>query len=234
MIKSLINIELAGFIWKYLQTLEKNIKFETETIQSAIDYPDFQVNSLVSEPYLDYLSTYSRNVISFEKPVRIDLDVNQESFSKLFELYIDDWEEKESQRRNLFIQTKKNFFPTVRVYFAENIEIANQTFQDLQLPVIMDLFGRNEHPVFARFIDLERRMDFIKSDYFDLTSLKIAIPDGYGFLFSAEPMKERYPTQHTIWHSFKKNSDFDFTDISEVERIRDYAKQHGVRPVENP
>lgn len=92
----------------------------------------------------------------------------------------------------------------------------------------------NETPVFARFIDLERRLDFIKSDYFDLTSLKMAIPESYGFLVSAEPLKERFPTQHTIWNSLKNNTDFDFTDISEVGKIRDYAERHGVKPAEFP
>jgi hypothetical protein len=44
--------------------------------------------SAVNEQYIGYLSDYDNNVITFRKPVKIDLDVNDVNFERLFEKYV--------------------------------------------------------------------------------------------------------------------------------------------------
>lgn len=70
----------------------------------------------------------------------------------------------------------------------------------------------------------------IKSEYYDLIQLKSAIQDGHGFLVTSEPDKENSGQQHDIWNHLRTSKDFEFVDVSEVEKIETYAKIHGVRP----
>jgi hypothetical protein len=229
---SLVDVMQHHFIKKYLRSVENVINKVDTNDPDIIPWLQDQQNIVVNEPYIEYLSIYNRNVLSFSKPVGIDLAVTPENFQQLFEKFIDRAKtpvEKNAVNRSVS-RIKESFIPKVAGYFAEKREITPAEYPNILIPVTVDLFGRNEQIVFAQFIDMERHFNHIKTNYYDLKELKMIIPQSHSFLVSAEPEKIRFSKQHDIWDHIRSSHDFDYVDISEVDRIREYAEEHGVRP----
>jgi hypothetical protein len=162
--------------------------------------------------------------------VKIDLDVNDVNFERLFEKFIDSEKPIPSETIKKVTKAKKEFLPSVAQYFNEEKELTEKEYPAIIIPLRVDLFGINKIPVYAQFVDLERGIDHIKSEYYDLLQLKIVIQEGHGFLVTGEPDKESFSWQHDIWNSLRKSTEFEFVDISEVEKIKIYAEIHGVKP----
>ena len=98
------------------------------------------------------------------------------------------------------------------------------------MPIKIDLIGKNKIPVFARFFDFEKTPQYLKNDLFDLDYLQKAFEQSKGFLVSSEPDKEQFHFQHIAWNHFRNSSTLEYIDSKEVERIREYAVEHGVKP----
>lgn len=99
------------------------------------------------------------------------------------------------------------------------------------MPVKIDLFGTNERPVFAKFFDFERQVNHIKNDYFDLNQLQEVLAKAKGFIVSVEPNNLHFPVQHQVWDTIRMNQNAEYVDVSEIEKIHEYAVKHGVGPV---
>lgn len=194
---------------------------------------DLQTKSMsaVSEGYIDYLSTYSQNMISFGKPIQIDLSLEDDHFDRLFTALINEKEvSTRHATRNQIHLIREQFIPSVDRYFTPEFEITPKAYKSLAFPVTLDLMGKNEVPVFARFIDFEKTMYYIKSDFFDIDQVIGALKKVKGFVISSEPDSENFEKQHVAWDRFRRKPDIEYLDLSEVERIREYAMTHGVAP----
>lgn len=231
-IGDLVNDEQHKFIKRYL----KSIEAVSHKVDGNIDKIQFsessnELNVVLNEPYFEYLSTYNKNVLFFSKPIRIDLPVNEEIYKRLFEKYIDTEKIRQEKQLKSVSKIREEFLPKVVEYFSEEKEITENDYPSIIIPVTVDLFGKNEDPVYAQFIDLERRnLNYIKNDYYDLKQLKDAIEKGKGFLITSEPNKENFNRQHDIWVHIRKAREFEIVDASEVEKIRQYAQEHDVKP----
>lgn len=232
-IKSLAGEAQHHFIRKYLRSVENIINRIDLNDSELIPWLQDQKNVVVNEPYIEYLSVYNHNVLSFSKPMRVDLTVNDQNFHQLFEKFVDlvkTPDIKNIHQRNVS-RVKESFIPLVTDYFAENRTVTPEEFPRIVIPVTIDLYGKNENIVFAQFIDMERSFNHIKTDYYDLKELKSVIPDSHSFLVSAEPESSKFSKQHEIWDHIRSGHDFDYVDVSEIDRIREYAANHGVKPV---
>ena len=230
-VKDLVNDSRYKFIRKYLKSIEK-INFRIDENNGRIEFPENveMQHAVLNEPYIDYLSVYNNNIITFCKPVRIDIPVNEENFIRLFEKYVDVEQATIEKSLKHVARVKEEFLPRVTAYFTEEKELTEKEYPSIIIPLKVDLFGKNNIPVYAQFVDLERNFNHIKSEYYDLLELKKIIQDGVGFLVSGEPDKENFNRQHDIWTSLRKSSEFEFVDVSEVEKIKIYAEKHGVKP----
>jgi hypothetical protein len=88
-VKELVKESRYKFIKNYLKSIEK-INFRIEKNEGELNFPENIAiqQSAVNEQYIGYLSDYDNNVITFRKPVKIDLDVNDVNFERLFEKYV--------------------------------------------------------------------------------------------------------------------------------------------------
>jgi hypothetical protein len=88
-VKELVKESRYKFIKNYLKSIEK-INFRIEKNEGELNFPENMAiqQSAVNEQYIGYLSDYDNNVITFRKPVKIDLDVNDVNFERLFEKYV--------------------------------------------------------------------------------------------------------------------------------------------------
>jgi len=183
--------------------------------------------------YLEYLSKYSNNLLTFSSPKTIELPADDALFKMLFNKYIDEnaFIEKISAPRN-FDTLKSVFFPKVEPYFNVEQEITSENVSGLLMPVKVDLIGKNEIPVYAHLIDLERKNYNIQNDLAVVFMLNKAFENkAKGFHISAEPDKTKFPGQHETWKSIRNWKDSEYVDISEIQMIERYATEHGVVPL---
>lgn len=182
--------------------------------------------------YLEYLSRYSNNLLTFSSPKTIELPADDALFKILFNKYIDEnaFIKKISAPHN-FDTLKNVFFPKVEHYFNVEQEITSENVSGLLMPVKVDLIGKNEIPVYAHSIDMERHNYNIQNDLAVLLMLNKAFDNAKGFHISAEPDKTKFPGQHETWNSIRNWKDSEYVDISEIQKIESYATEHGVVPL---
>jgi len=232
LLNSLIDKETKKFIRQYLKSIE--------TVLSKIDGNQEQLtildeagkNIMVNEPYISYLSVYNQNVISFSKPVSIDVNVEEQVFSSLFSKFIDKETNVKSQIKSHIQLIKSDFYPKVKSYYSIEKELTPEHNKKLLLPVSIDLLGKNDNYVLGQFFDLEKNLYYIKNDYFDYNQVSKVIKADKNFVVSAEPDKTKYPQQHYFWNELRTMKKHTFVDFTELEIIEEYAIEHGVKPVE--
>jgi len=183
---------------------------------------------VVSEEYVSYLNRYNHNLLTFGDPVNIDIPVNEEFIEKLFARLIHEKPSK-LKGRHLLLKTREELKIRVKQYFSFEREVEPEDYPELIMPVTIDFFGKNNQPVYAQFFDFERQVNHVKNDYFDLNQLQDAIK-GKGFVISSEPDTKKFPCQHQAWKAIVRNRKIEYLDNSEVEKIEQYAIEHGVLP----
>lgn len=231
LLNSLIDKDNKKFIRQYLRSIENVIeKIDINQEQMTI-LDEVGKNLILNEPYIDYLSIYNQNVVSFSKPVNIDVSVNKNVFSTLFAKFIDNETTVKNNIKSDIQIIKNDFLPTVNDFYSIEKEITSKDFKNLLLPVSVDCFGKNDIYVIAQFFDLEKNINYIKNDYYDFHQMSEVTKSGKKFLVSHEPQKSKYPQQHYFWQEIRKQKKLTYLDISEKETIREYAVEHGVKPV---
>lgn len=229
-VRNLVGSDQFKFIKDYLRSFDTIIeKFDKNSgLQTELD--GLKEKLVISEQYLAYMSTYGQNVVKVSSPVSIDLPVNEASFRRLFVTLIDKQEKTRPKEKKSIIQIKDDFSEKVKDHFAVEKELAVEEFPALELPVTVDLFGKNEQFVIVQFIDLERQINFIKTDLYDLEHIQHVIDKKMMFLVTQEPIKKEFPQQHYLWQQTRKERKYEYTDLKDVDRIYEYAKEHGVVP----
>lgn len=231
LIRSLIDKESYSLVKQYLQSINAVIKeIDINQDQHTI-FEQEGKNLIVNESYINYLSDYSRNVISFSKPVTIDLPVEQEIFNKLFVRFIEEESIPEIRQERSIESIRSKFLPRMSDYFLTEQDITPKRFSALLLPVSIDMIGKNDQYVIGHFMDLERNPNHIKSDYFDFKQLADILLNSANFLITTEPEKAKWPTQHHFWKEIRNLSNIHHVDISEVDIVEAYAREHQVKPI---
>lgn len=229
-IASLIDPETKKFMLNYLKSVENVIK-KIDINEDQINiFEESGKNIFINESYISYLSNYSRNVISFSKPVSIDVPVNENIFENLFTRFIDDESSEKAAPKSDIQLVKIKFFPVLKPYFTTEKKISFQTEKKILLPVTIDLFGKNEIPVMGQFFDLEKGINHIKTDMFDFQQVASIYKKSKKFIISSEPDKQTQADKHHFWSSIRKQKALTYVDINEVEIIEQYAKEHNVVP----
>lgn len=230
----LVSPQVLKFLKDTVRQISKATNAENRKFKDSFSEID-NISKTFSFGYLHYLSNYSNNILTFSSPKTIDLPADKALFEMLFKKYIDESgiDSKKPQLHN-FDLFKREFFPKVKPYFNTDQEITSATIPGLLMPVKVDLIGRNEIPVYAQTIDLERQNYHIQNDIGVLLMLKEALEalsEAKGFIISSEPNKNKFPIQHNIWNSIRNWKDSEYVDLSETQLIEDYATQHGVVPL---
>ena len=231
MIRPVISRDQYFFIKNYFRSVN-NVIAKIDKSISELSVLESK-NAIINEPYFDYLSTYNQNVITVSRPVRIDIDVNKENFSKLFTKYIAEEKEMVSKKKHSVEKVRKKLIPKVDKYFSVEKEIFPPENSEALFPVKVDLIGKNHQIVISQFLDLERNLYYVKNDFFDLELIPNIFPGSQNFLVSAEPDKKLFSIQHNIWKEIRQHKFFKYLDASEAEEtIREYAVSHQVQPYE--
>lgn len=208
--------------------IEENSQKQKEKLQFSLF-----TRSIFAFEYLDYLSRYNSNILIFSKPKHLSAEGDVNSFRKLFEHFVDETaflsEENKKETRDLEIM-RQTYYPTLRTFFNVEKEVSSNEIPSLIMPVRIDLLGKNNIEVFAQSVELDRRTNFIENDIANLFFLRDALQNSKQFLISKEPSKVLVK-QHQIWKNLRNRRDLEYIDVSEVEKIKEYAINHGVKPL---
>ena len=146
-VKNLLPDGQFNFIKDYLKSVSQiSSSFEKLKEQFSIHHELDGRNVIINEPYIQYLSVYSENVLTFSKPVKIDLPVGHDIFHSLFTKLIDTHSLHKLKPHSKIRKIKAAFFPTVKEYFNEERVIHCLEYENLVIPITIDLFGKNEIP----------------------------------------------------------------------------------------
>lgn len=230
-VKELLSQQAVKYLKDTLKQISFSVSEENEKFKGL--YAGIStLNKSFSLGYLEYLSRYSNNLLIFSKPKTIELEPSEELFEILFKKYVDEFAfvETVSEPRS-FDNYRTAFFNRVKSHFNIEQEVTPEIVKGLIMPVKVDLIGKNEIPVYAQTIDLERQNYHIQNDLAVIFMLHKAWVNAKGFHISSEPDKKLFPQQHDTWKSIREWNDSQYVDLAEVEKIEEYANQHGVVPL---
>jgi len=232
-IQKLISKDVYKATQNYLKLVETSVT-SNEAISSNKNEFRFKIESkydrLFSEQYIEYLSRYNNNLISFSKPNFVDLEANEQIFRLLFNKFIDIEEASDQVVIRRIDRFKKQYYPHVKSFFNIEQEINSTQYSGLFTPVRIDLMGKNDIEVFGQSIDFEKKVYSIECNIGNLLQLNRALPNAKQFVIGYEPDKTM-DINHRIWNNIRQSSEFEYIDVSEAEKITEYAISHGVTPL---
>lgn len=192
---------------------------------------DSKYDHIFSEQYIQYLSRYSNNLVSFSNVKYLDVEGTDAVFQKLYFKLIDETAFSETEMKIKRIDNfKKEYFPRAKTYFNVERKIDSTNYSELLTPGKMDLMGKNDTEIFVHSIDFEKELRSIEYNVGILLQINFAIPKAKQFVLGYEPGKENR-IHHQIWDNVRKSNIFEYVDIKEADNIIDYAKTHNVTPL---
>jgi len=231
-VKKLVNANSYKIIQDSLKHISKSIKHEAP-IDSKKQLMIINKSDKFNSSYIDYLSRYNNNLLSLSSPKPIEVKASKDLFNKLFLKFVDESGVVPSSVQkevHLIESFKKEYLPTVKEYFNIEKEISFSDYPGLLMPVKIDLMGKNEIEVFAQTVNMDKNLRSVQLDISDLLLIQKAIPKAKQFLISQEPDKNNVEN-HNVWNNIRQYKELEYVDISEVEKIKNYAVKHCVKPL---
>jgi hypothetical protein len=231
-LKELVNDNTYKFLKESLKQITNAVDVENSKVDTLFTQLEL-TNSFFTESYLEYLNRYSNNLLNFTAPKTIELPGDEGLFISLFKKYIDEsGYVVDTIKIRAFDAIKTDFFPRVKSYYNLEQELTPDAIPKLPLPIKIDFIGKNDGIVYAQAIDLERIFYHIQNDIGILAILnQVYEKEAEKFVISSEPDKNNYPKQHQTWINLQKGDMANYIDLSEIQRIEEYAIKHGVSPL---
>lgn len=191
-----------------------------------------------SKSYIEYLSRYNNNILSFSTPKEIELDATIDIFSKLYRKFIDNSTIIEKKPFTNYIQRfKQEKHLILSKHFNIDRKVTNKEIPNLIVPVTVTFIGQNEVPTFVQSLDFEKRTDFLSNDISEILYLQRAFKDenkdSVAMSIINEPDRIKFPQQHEIWRQLRNTSGITHYDISEADAVIEYAEKQNVKPFLN-
>lgn len=229
-VKTLIEASLYKYLTETVRQIEKAVEFEKSKKETTLEMD--AMNHQFSEGYLSYMSRYSNNLLIFSAPIQIDLPADASLFDFLYKKYVDAVGVSEKKTKAVQL-VKDEFYPKVNAYYNTNFKITPQLLPGLPLTVDIDVVGKNEIEVFAQIIDFERNDYNIRQDVLELDSIIniYGVGKTKNFIVGNEPDKKRYVKGYNLWQELRNWRKADFVAIDEIDILKEYAEQHGVKPL---
>ncbi|WP_158963053.1 hypothetical protein [Myroides fluvii] len=238
-IAPLLSTEKKSFIKHYLKSLEKDIqtsKANTNKLFSHLSYAE----QWAKEEYLNYLSNYANNLVSFSAPKTIALANNLDNFKALFNKYVHIYEEvspklDEDEQTPIGIkdQVNRQFYPQIKARVNTNITLNSADFETILVPVHIGFIGNNDIPVLGQTLDFTKSIQHVQHDITSYLSLTISVEEkeqkkGKYFVLGKEPAKG--DKTHNFWQNLRTSPIVDYIELDEFEKITKYMEEHNVQP----
>lgn len=230
LLKKLLPVPAFNLLRTYVLGLTSKINTEVDQLRDRFYRSDF----------VEYLANYNSNLVVFTRPSAIDIEVNIDSFRKLFEkfvfIYHDEYETNvEDSKVTVRTYLQHNLYPKIEDRVNINQQITTRDIPTLMIPSVkVDFIGTNRKPVVGFGVDFEKSEATISNQISKFISLIKAFDDqatsGKYFLIGKEPDRDAYSEQHANWEQIKESKSIELIDLSEVEKVTEYVLSHNVRP----
>ena len=238
--KALLSNSSYKILKDTLENIEKKIVADNTSYSEKRGFKIFRnkvFENTFSASYISYLSRYSNNVIAFTTPKEIYLDINSENFKSLYKQYIDNIIEVTEQKQKVkpIEVIKTQYGPKINQHYDIQREVTPDKVPNLIVPVRVDFTGKNEIDVYAQTVDMEASPQTVTSHINAFVQLKTTYVENnvpmHDFMIAEEPDKKRFPKQHEIWKQLRSSSILNYLDLSDSEKIIEYAEEHNVVPL---
>ncbi|SFE64168.1 hypothetical protein SAMN05518672_108210 [Chitinophaga sp. CF118] len=223
-------------IFDSISILEKKFSQSSKVVlhnsQQLFKVEDFSF----SIDYISYLSRYKNNLVTYLLPKPISIEATEENTLKLFDNLIGAELPPEYGIKKLspFDLLNERFDGRIQNHFIINHTITYRDVPGLLVPVKVDLIGKNGIDVFVQSIDMTSNQSQIINEISTFYLLKDTYKrnkkDCKNFILSQEPPKE-YKKQHEIWNQLVDSDEFNYVDVTESEKIMEYAEINNVKPI---
>jgi len=201
---------------------------------------DRMKNKFMKTEFVNYLSSYNNNLLTFSRPTAIELQVTEQSFRSLFEKFIFQFDvdmPQEIVKESITIKEKlkSNLYPLIKEHVNLDQTITTKEVPTLLVPnVKVNFIGQNKLPVAGQGVDFESSLTSISNNIAKLLSLinafDMANKKGQYYIVGKEPDRNAFPHQHSNWQDIRHSGLIDFVDLDEMEKISSYVEKHNVRP----
>jgi len=160
---SMKKLKLASGLMEYnaLKNIESTLKRFRNGIGTNPEMPLSELDDYLNFERFQYLTTYSKGLLYFKKPKPLDFELNNESFDKLFRLFVGEFDEVKSKvvtARTLFNkELKSEEFNKIDVNYTLNPE----TIPTIYAPHKIDFVGKNGVLHAGNFIDFATKPETI-------------------------------------------------------------------------
>jgi hypothetical protein len=241
--KSLVSDSSFRILKETLANIERKVFSDNTEYSDKRGFKIFKnkiFDNSFSSAYISYLSRYSNNILTFSNPKEIYLDMSKDTFTSLFKKYIDSIESKDESAGSANKEKPIDFIKSrygniIKQHYDFNKRVTSKEVRGLITPVRVDFAGRNEIDVYVQTVDMEASVPTVSNHINAFVHLKSTYLNGgvqvKDFIITREPEKEEFPTQHDIWRQLKSSKILNYLDLSECEKIIEYAETHNVVPL---
>lgn len=242
--------------WRFQYSLEKlhvikdlfsdaafnTIKFSLKSLSSlslecASDAMGaFKGHKVLSGDYFDYLSRYSQNLITYSKPVEIDVEVDNTIFDTLFEKFIFNLPKNILHKTRPMEQVKRILSKSIADHVNFDVELSGADIPGLIVPAKLWFIGKNDVQVTGETKDFNGLPHIIQQQVNAHLYLIEKIRDtaagknGHFFFIADEPGKN-LPENHKLWKAVTESKLLDVVPTGEIGKVEEYMKVHGVAPL---
>lgn len=194
-----------------------------------------------SEGYLEYLSKYANNLLTFDPPRIIDFPNNTDPFPSLFIKYVSDAEQLvvATRRQNVSDVLETELLPRIENRVNWKCKIGKKELSTVVVPSItVDAIGKNGHVVLTQAFDFDSVGPHLPNSLFKFFYIANAFEHQTSeppkiFVVGHEPSMN-LKVNHDIWREMREATAYDLVDTSELDLIADYLETNDVRPYFTP
>jgi len=216
--------------------LKSNLKsIKQLSIECSSDVlQDKAVHASLSESYFNYLSVYSSNLLTYSKPISINLEVSKSVFNKLFEKFVFHLNSEVVPGRTKIELVRKRLATSIRPYVNFDVELTDKTIPGLAIPSKVAFIGKNSVEVAGELNDFSKASHFLKqqisSHLYLVEHLKKASKNAKFFYIGDEPSKS-LKENHELWKIVSNLNTLELISTNDVEKVEEYMSKHNVIPL---
>lgn len=190
----------------------------------------------LNEPYFQYLSRYSNNLLTFGPVTPIALEATEQKFGDLFRLLVDDFMMATVGTVKKDIdEAKTQLKERIGARVSWNVELTQLEIPGLLVPTIqLDFIGRNRKNVIGEVVDFEKPDYYLKADINKVDIVTHALNEqgtlGKAYVVGDEPDAAEHPQQHLAWEALSASRRIELVPTSQIERVAAHLEEEGVQP----
>lgn len=194
---------------------------------------------LLSEPYMEYLSRYSRNLLSFGPLTSIEVEATDEHFHKLFALLVDDRADmvKQLPVRDIH-EVREHFKMRTEKLVSWDVTMTKEELPQLVMPSVNIQFAgaKERMRIIGEVVDFEKPEYHLEKQLYELHDVAGALSAekryGSGYIIGDEPDKSMRPAQHRTWQAFRGSKLLKLVPSNESEQVDEALRASGVQPLD--